>query len=84
MISGLLDRLVPPYVAHDYARAMQRKDGASIEIIDIPCAGHFDLVTPGTRAWKEVKIPYIGSISATPGSFMSWQGQFQMRRSRDF
>jgi hypothetical protein len=54
MISGILDRLVPPYVAHDYARAMRRKQGPIIQLVDIPGAGHFDLVTPGTTAWDEV------------------------------
>jgi len=63
MISGVLDRLVPPYVAHDYARAMQRKHGASIEIIEIPGAGHFDLVTPGTRAWKDVKSRILAALA---------------------
>src|SRR5829696_5496380 len=28
MVSGVLDRLVPPYVAHDYARAQRGKPGA--------------------------------------------------------
>lgn len=55
MISGILDRLVPPYAAHDYVRAMRRKQAASTERVDIPDAGHFDLVTPGTRAWTEVR-----------------------------
>jgi acetyl esterase/lipase len=54
MISGILDRLVPPYAAHDYARAMRRKQ-ASTELVEIPGAGHFDLVTPGTRAWTEIR-----------------------------
>jgi acetyl esterase/lipase len=54
MISGILDRLVPPYVADDYARAMQRKYATPVELVDIPGAGHFDLVTPGTAAWEEV------------------------------
>ncbi len=54
MISGILDRLVPPYVAHDYARAMRGKSGPSIALLNIIDAGHFDLVTPGTAAWAEV------------------------------
>jgi acetyl esterase/lipase len=54
MISGILDRLVPPYVAHDYARAMRGKSGPTIELLNIADAGHFDLVTPGTPAWAEV------------------------------
>jgi acetyl esterase/lipase len=54
MISGILDRLVPPYVAYDYARAMRQKREALVELVDIPQAGHFDLVTLGTPAWGEV------------------------------
>jgi hypothetical protein len=54
MISGVLDRLVPPYVAYDYARAMRARGGAPPELLDIPAAGHFDLVTPGAPAWAEV------------------------------
>src|SRR5262245_16958322 len=42
MISGILDRLVPPYVAYDYARAVRRKEArAAVELVDIPNAGHF-------------------------------------------
>ena len=55
MISGILDRLVPPYVARAYARAVQRKQAPAIELVDIPGAGHFDLVTPKTAAWDIVK-----------------------------
>jgi fermentation-respiration switch protein FrsA (DUF1100 family) len=64
MISGILDRLVPPYVAHDYARALRRKQGAVIELVDIPEAGHFDLVTPGTAAWDEVMFRIAGALGA--------------------
>jgi pimeloyl-ACP methyl ester carboxylesterase len=53
MVSGVLDRLVPPYVAHDYARARQGRAG-SVRLVDIPGAGHFDLVTPSAPAWAEV------------------------------
>ena len=54
MVSGTLDRLVPPYVAHDYAVAMARGNGPSPARVDIADAGHFDLVTPGTPAWEQV------------------------------
>ena len=55
MVSGVLDRLVPPYVAHDYARAQRGKPGAAVRLLDIPQAGHFDLVMPNTPAWEEVR-----------------------------
>ena len=64
MVSGILDRLVPPYVAYDYARAMQRKHATPIELVDIPGAGHFDLVTPGTPAWEEVRARIAAALGA--------------------
>lgn len=54
MVSGVVDRLVPPYVARDYARARQSKVG-SVGLVDIPEAGHFDLVAPSTPAWAEIR-----------------------------
>ena len=55
MVSGVLDRLVPPYVAHDYARARRGKPGGAVRLMNISEAGHFDLVTPGTPAWEDVR-----------------------------
>ena len=66
MISGILDRLVPPYVAYDYARAMEGRHAASVERVDIPDADHFDLVMPGTRAWDDVMSRIVAALDATP------------------
>ena len=51
MISGVLDRLVPPYVANDFART---RSTAAIALVDIQGAGHFDLVMPGKPAFATV------------------------------
>jgi acetyl esterase/lipase len=61
MISGILDRLVPPYHARDYARAMRRRD-TPVELVNIPDAGHFDLVAPGTGAWEQVSARIISAV----------------------
>lgn len=66
MISGLLDRLVPPYVAYDYARAMRDKREAPVELVDVPQAGHFDLVTLGTPAWAEVNRRIEAALGVGP------------------
>ncbi|BAU88765.1 esterase/lipase-like protein [Methylorubrum populi] len=55
MVSGVIDRLVPPWVAYDYARAMRGKSATVPRLVDVPDAGHFDLVTPHTSAWREVR-----------------------------
>lgn len=62
MVSGILDRLVPPYVAADYARLMRRTHSKAVTLVDIPGAGHFDLVTPGTPAWKEVQSRIVQAL----------------------
>lgn len=63
MVSGILDRLVPPYVADDYARSMRRAHAKEVTLIDIPGAGHFDLVMPGTPAWQEVELRIREALS---------------------
>lgn len=52
--SGVLDRLVPPWVAYDYARTLRGRSAPVPSLVDVPHAGHFDLVTPSTPAWREV------------------------------
>lgn len=63
MVSGIVDRLVPPYVADDYARVLRRTHSRAVTLIDIAAAGHFDLVTPGTPAWKEVQSLIVDALS---------------------
>jgi acetyl esterase/lipase len=53
MISAVLDRLVPPYVAHDYA--LSRRKETTVKLVNVPDAGHFDLVTPGRTGWDEAR-----------------------------
>lgn len=67
VVSGILDRLVPPYVAHDYARAVRRAGAADVELVDLPGAGHFDLVTPGTPAWEDIRARIEAAVRGTPG-----------------
>lgn len=52
MISGTLDWLVPPYVAHDYVKTVANE--VDVERVDIQDAGHFDLVATGD-AWRRVR-----------------------------
>lgn len=53
MVSGILDRLVPPYVAHDYARSVRGE--IAVELVNVQDAGHFDLVATGRPAWNEAR-----------------------------
>lgn len=54
LVHGLDDDIVPPSFSKDYANAKQKmKEDA--RLIEIPRAGHFDLVDPRAKAWKEVE-----------------------------
>ena len=55
LVSGVLDRLTPPWVAYDYARAVRGKSESAPQLINVPDAGHFDLVTPPAPAWQDVR-----------------------------
>jgi acetyl esterase/lipase len=68
LVSGILDRLIPPYVADDYARLMQRTHSKAVTLIDIPGAGHFDLVTPGTPAWKAIEARIVAALQIGSGA----------------
>jgi acetyl esterase/lipase len=68
MVSGILDRLVPPFAADDYARAMNTKAAAKVELVDLPGTGHFDLVTPGTLAWISVQRAIEGALHIAPAA----------------
>lgn len=67
MVSGVLDRLVPPYVADDHRRAMRARSATDLESVDIPGAGHFDLVAPGTPAWSVVRSAIARALTV-PGT----------------
>ncbi|GJE71045.1 alpha/beta hydrolase [Methylorubrum podarium] len=55
LVSGVFDRLTPPWVAHDYARRLREKTGTAPRLVNVSDAGHFDLVTPSAPAWQAVR-----------------------------
>ena len=63
LVSGIVDRLVPPFVAHEYARARRDQPGLPIRVVDLPDAGHFDLVTATTPAWSRIRGLIVDALS---------------------
>jgi acetyl esterase/lipase len=58
LIHGSADDIVPPAFTRDYVTAKQKRSGKEKEtayLLDIPGAGHFDLIDPRTPAWKQVE-----------------------------
>ncbi len=54
LIHGSDDEIVPPEFSRDYV-AHKKKAGESVELLEIPSAGHFDLIDPSTDAFKRAK-----------------------------
>jgi acetyl esterase/lipase len=74
LVCGSSDDVVPPAFSRDYVAAKQRRPGAvkgtekstekeQAELVEIPAAGHFDLIDPRSAAWKTVEKTVLGSFS---------------------
>lgn len=58
LIHGIADDTVPPAFSRDYVAAKQKRTGKEKEdahLLEIPGAGHFDLIDPRTHAWNQVE-----------------------------
>lgn len=54
LVCGAQDDIVPPGFSRDYVAAKKKMD-EDASYLEIPEAGHFDVVDPRTKAWKEVE-----------------------------
>ncbi len=62
LVHGSVDDTVPPTFSRDYVSAKQKtKEDACL--LEIAGAGHFELVDPRSRAWKEVERVVMTAVS---------------------
>ena len=54
LIHGMQDNVVPIELSRRY-RDVKRKAGEAVELVEIPKAGHFELIDPRVEAWKKVE-----------------------------
>ncbi len=54
IVSGGSDRIVPPSFGHAYAKRARDAGDPAIEDIEIPAAGHFDMIDPQAPAWAPI------------------------------
>jgi acetyl esterase/lipase len=61
MVHGTADDVVPPAFSRDYVSAKQKmkEDARLVEIVG---AGHFDVVDPRSRAWKDVERVVLDAV----------------------
>jgi len=58
LIHGSDDDVVPFDFSRDYVASKQKHVGKEKEdahLLEIPDAGHFDVIDPGTQAWKRIE-----------------------------
>jgi acetyl esterase/lipase len=63
LIHGSADDVVPPAFSRDYVAAKQKRVGKEkadkekedVRLLEIPGAGHYDLIDPRTAAWKQAE-----------------------------
>jgi acetyl esterase/lipase len=54
VVSGDRDEIVPPRIGRDYA-GKAKVAGDDVRLIEITNAGHFDLIDPQSKAWRQVR-----------------------------
>ncbi|MBD8654233.1 alpha/beta hydrolase [Oxalobacteraceae sp. CFBP 13730] len=65
LVTGALDTISPPRVAHDYA-ARARQAGDMAEVVILPRASHYDEVATSSPAWPTVLGVIEGALSLPP------------------
>ena len=61
LVHGLKDDIVPAEFSADYARAKVKKRAT---LMEIPGAGHFEIVDPRSQAWLDVETAVLGARRA--------------------
>lgn len=64
LITGSLDRLIPPAFGEEYV-ALAKKAGDDAQLTVIEGAGHFEIIAPGTQAWPTIEKAVI-SLTIRP------------------
>ena len=62
LIHGSEDDTVPPEFSRDYVRQKKRA-GELAELLEIPPAGHFDLIDPAAEAFRQVKSTVLTAVA---------------------
>jgi len=62
LVHGSEDDTVPLAFSRDYV-AQKKKTGESVELVEIPRAGHFELIDPGSEAFKVVTNTVLAAVA---------------------
>lgn len=62
LIHGLTDDVVPPNFSREYTE-QKKKSGEDVHLLEIPQAGHFDLIDPHSVAWPKVEETVLSLLA---------------------
>ena len=62
LLHGKDDGIVPPEFSRDYV-TQKKKAGESVELLEIPHAGHFELIDPASEAFKQVTSTVLTAVA---------------------
>jgi len=63
LLQGAEDDTVPPKLSRDYV-VQKKKAGESAQLVEIPHAGHFDLIDPASEAFKQVTSTALTAVES--------------------
>ena len=66
LIQGAADDVVPPDFSRDYVTGKQKRAGEEkedVHLLEIPGAGHIDLIDPRSPAWKQIEPTILQMLS---------------------
>jgi acetyl esterase/lipase len=63
LLHGNEDDTVPPEFSRDYV-LQKKKAGESVQLFEIPHAGHFDLIDPQSAAFQQVRKVVLAAVGA--------------------
>lgn len=61
LLHGREDDAVPPELSRDYA-TQKKRAGESVQLLEIPHAGHFELIDPASEAFQQVKSTVLTAV----------------------
>ena len=62
LFHGSEDDTVPPQFSRDYV-ALKKKAGESVQLLEFPHVGHFDLIDPASDAFKQVTSTVLTAVA---------------------
>jgi len=63
IVVGLVDDVVPPEFSLEYVRTKRSAKKDNLELVEIARAGHFELIDPGSEAFKVVRDTVLKALA---------------------